>query len=123
MEVILELSFILVFSFYHLFFLFQIYLFKLEDKFFIILWWFLPDTDMNHPRVHVSPISQTPHMTLPSPYCVTVLLGRARTVALYRKKVIHMHDIFNELLVFLCKLEPSLQPLVLPLITLMTIVR
>ena len=119
MEVILELSFILFFSFYHLLFFY----FK-----FIYLNWRIISLQYCGGFCHTPtgarvPKSQTPRMTLPSSYCVTVLSARARTVALYRKKVIHMHDIFNELLVSLCKLEPSLQSLVLPLITLMTIVR
>ena len=35
--------------------------------------------------------------------CVTVLPDRGRTGTLYRKKAIHMHGIFSELLGFLCK--------------------
>ena len=36
----------------------KINLFKLEDNYSTVLWWFLPYMDMNQPRVHVSPTSQ-----------------------------------------------------------------
>ena len=41
-------------------------LFKLEASYFTILWWFLPDIDMNQPRVHMCPPSRTP-LPPPSP--------------------------------------------------------
>ena len=45
----------------------HMYLFKLEDNYFTILWWFLPYINMNWPQVyiHVSRVSWTP---LPPPF-------------------------------------------------------
>ena len=44
----------------------RIYLFQLEVNYFIILWWFLPYTDMNQPQVYVCLPSRTP-LPPPSP--------------------------------------------------------
>ena len=44
----------------------RIYLFQLEVNYFIILWWFLPYTDMNQPQVYVCLPSRT-RLPPPSP--------------------------------------------------------
>ena len=49
----------------YFFLFFFLYLFQLEDKYFTILWWFLPYIDMNQPQVYMCPPSQTP---LPPPF-------------------------------------------------------
>ena len=51
LEEILGLFFLPYFSF-----LFKIYLFQLEDNFFIILCWFLPYININQPSVYICPL-------------------------------------------------------------------
>ena len=50
-----------------LFVCFLINIFYLEANCFIILWWFLPYTGMNQPRVYMCPPSQSPSLLPPHP--------------------------------------------------------
>ena len=45
----------------------KINLFKLEDNYSTVLWWFLPYMDMNQPRVYMCPPSEPPFHLPPHP--------------------------------------------------------